>query len=109
MAPGAQASAGVEAGAELIVVDGGNRLLPRLIRYLRERREHEARWTGAIESHPAPLTIVWGDRDPIAVYPMTDRLVERRPDAARTRLTDVGHFPMLEAPDAFASAVLAGL
>jgi pimeloyl-ACP methyl ester carboxylesterase len=99
----------VGASAELVARDGGNRLLPRLIRYLAERREHEARWTGAIESHPAPLTIVWGDADPIARWAMTDRLLERRLDAARTRLAGVGHYPMLEAPDAFAAAVLAPL
>src|SRR5581483_1394294 len=49
----------VAAMAELIVRDGGHRLLPRIIRYIEERRVHETRWTGAIESHPAPLTIVW--------------------------------------------------
>jgi pimeloyl-ACP methyl ester carboxylesterase len=95
----------VAVAAELIVRDGGDRLLPRLIRYVEERREHEGRWTGAIERHPAPLTIVWGDADPIAVWPMAERLHETRPDATIVRLRDVGHYPMLEAPDAFAAAV----
>jgi pimeloyl-ACP methyl ester carboxylesterase len=95
--------------ADLVVRDGGNRLLPRLIRYLAERAEHEARWTGAIETHPAPIAIVWGDADPIADWAMTDRLVERRPDATRARLADVGHYPMVEEPEVFAEAVLARL
>ena len=95
----------VRTAAELIVRDGGDRLLPRTIRYVEERREHEGRWTGAIERHPAPLTIVWGDADPIAVWPMAERLREARPDATLVRLRGVGHYPMLEAPDAFASAL----
>jgi pimeloyl-ACP methyl ester carboxylesterase len=99
----------VRAAAELVARNGGNRLLPRLIRYIEERREHEDRWTGAIELHPAPLTIVWGDADPIAVWPMTDELLQRRPDAQRVRLEGVGHYPMLEAPAAYTSAVLSGL
>jgi pimeloyl-ACP methyl ester carboxylesterase len=99
----------VAAAAELIVRGGGNRLLPRTIRYIEDRRRHEDRFTGAIERHPAPLTVVWGDLDPIAVYAMTDQLLERRPDAARTRLEGVGHYPMVEAPAAFAAAALAGL
>ena len=99
----------VRAEAELIALEDGNRLLPRIIRYLDERRRFEQRFTGAIERHPAPLTIVWGDLDPIAIWEMTDQLVERRPDAARTRLEGVGHYPMVEAPEAFAAAVLAGL
>jgi len=95
----------VETAAELIVRDGGDRLLPRTIRYVEERREHEGRWTGAIERHPAPLTIVWGDLDPIAVWPMAERLHETSADATLVRLRGVGHYPMLEAPDAFTSAV----
>ena len=39
--------------AALIVHDGGDRLLPRLIRYIEERRRHEGRWTGSIERHDA--------------------------------------------------------
>lgn len=89
--------------------DAGHRLLPRLIRYLDERRAHEDRWTGAIERHPAPLHVVWGERDPVAVVGMADRLRQARPDATVARLPGVGHFPMLEAPAAFLAAVHDGL
>ena len=67
------------------------------------------RYTGAIEDHPSALTIVWGDQDPIAVVAMAHRLAERRPDATLRVLEGIGHYPMLEAPDRLAEAVLAGL
>ena len=89
----------------LVAHGGGNRVLPRTIRYIEERRVHEGRWTGAIERHESPLTIIWGDVDPIAVWPMAERLHERRPDATLVRLDGIGHYPMLEAPDAFNAAL----
>lgn len=99
----------VRAAAELVVRGGGNRLMPRLIRYLSDRRDHEGRFTGAIETHPAPLAVVWGDRDPIAVHAMAERLAGRRSDATLTTLEGAGHYPMIEAPGPFAEAVLAHL
>ncbi len=87
----------------------GHRLVPRLIRYLDERRENQERWTGAIEQHPSRLTVVWGDEDPIAVPAIADRLLDRRPDTHIRWLEGIGHYPMLEAPDLFAGAVLEGL
>ena len=95
----------VATAADLILGDGGDLLLPRTIRYVAERREHEGRWTGAIERHPSPLTIVWGDADPIAVWPMAERLHEARPESTLVRLRAVGHYPMLEAPDELAAAL----
>jgi pimeloyl-ACP methyl ester carboxylesterase len=94
---------------ELLTHNGGDRLLARTIRYIEDRRAEERRYTGAIETHPSPLGIVWGELDPIAVHAMTDRLLEARPDATRTTLTGVGHYPMVEAPERFAAAVLASL
>jgi len=94
---------------ELIAAADGHRLLPRLIRYIEERRRSERRYTGAIEDHPSPLHIVWGVDDPIAVVAMTDRLLLARPDAGLERLAGVGHYPMIEAPRRFADAVAAGL
>jgi pimeloyl-ACP methyl ester carboxylesterase len=94
---------------ELIARDDGHRLLPRLIRYIEERRRDEARYTGAIENHPSPLHVVWGVDDPIAVVAMTDRLREARPDAVVELLDGVGHYPMIESPARFAAAVTRGL
>lgn len=94
---------------QLLTHDGGDRLLARTIRYIEDRRAEERRYTGAIELHPSPLGIVWGALDPIAVHAMTDRLLGVRPDAIRTTLEGVGHYPMVEAPGPFAAAVLAAL
>lgn len=84
----------------------GQRLLPRTIRYIEDRRAEESRFTGAIEKHPSPLGVVWGALDPVAVYPMTDKLIAARPDATRITLDDIGHFPMLEDAQRTADAIV---
>jgi pimeloyl-ACP methyl ester carboxylesterase len=87
----------------------GHRLLSRTIRYIEDRRTEERRYTGAIETHPSPLGVVWGADDPVAVLPMTDTLHAARPDAPITVLDGVGHYPMVESPERFAAAVLGDL
>jgi pimeloyl-ACP methyl ester carboxylesterase len=89
--------------------DNGHTMLPRTIRYIEDRRAEERRYTGAIETHPSPLGVVWGNDDPVAVTPMTDTLLEARPGTPRTILENVGHYPMIESPAAFAEAVRAYL
>jgi pimeloyl-ACP methyl ester carboxylesterase len=98
----------LDAHWQLVARGGGNRLLPRTIRYIEERRRHEGRYTGAIERHPSPLRVVWGRDDPIAVVEMVDRLARARPDAAVRILDHVGHYPMVEAPERFLWAVTTG-
>ena len=97
------------AAAALVMHHDGHRLLPRTIRYIEERRANQSRFTGAIETHPSPLGIVWGTEDPIAVRAMASRLHEVRPQSGLTWLDGVGHYPMVEAPDAFSRAVLGAL
>jgi pimeloyl-ACP methyl ester carboxylesterase len=94
---------------EQILRDDGHLVLTRLIRYIEERRRNERRFTGAIESDPSPLHIVWGLDDPIAVPSMVDTLLAARPDATVVRLAGVGHYPMVEAPGPFLEAALLGL
>jgi pimeloyl-ACP methyl ester carboxylesterase len=91
--------------AALVLADGGGRVMPRIIRYIEERHVHEHRWTGAIEKHPAPVTVIWGDRDPVAVWPMVEQLASRRTDATVVRLDGVGHYPMVENPGRFNAAL----
>ncbi len=92
---------------EMIAHLDGHLLLPRLIRYVEERKRHERRFTGAIEVHHSPLVVVWGGDDPIAVPSMADRLWRARGESGpRPRLLDgVGHYPMVEAPDRFVAAL----
>jgi pimeloyl-ACP methyl ester carboxylesterase len=94
------------ASVDLVTHAEGHLLLPRLIRYIAERRRSEHRFTGAIETHPSPLAVVWGRDDPIAVPAMVDRLSGARPDCSVTLLDGVGHYPMVEDPDRFVDAVV---
>jgi pimeloyl-ACP methyl ester carboxylesterase len=95
----------LEAHWQLVSAGGGERLLPRLARYIEERRRLESRFTPPVVDHPSPLTVVWGTDDPIAVPAMADRLEAARPDARVVRLDGVGHYPMVEAPGRFLAAV----
>jgi pimeloyl-ACP methyl ester carboxylesterase len=98
----------LDAAWEIISTDQGERLLPRLARYIEERRQDERRFTPPLTDHPSPLTVVWGTDDPIAVPAMADRLAADRPDARVILLDGVGHYPMVEAPDRFLDALAVG-
>ena len=90
---------------ELLARNDGQTLLPRLIRYIEERHEHESRWIHALREHPTPITVAWGDRDPIAVYGMAERFCKERPGTPLVTLSGVGHFPMIEAPGPLYGAI----
>ena len=94
---------------ELLSRNDGQTILPRTIRYIEERRVHEGRWIAALRDHPSPITVVWGERDPIAVYAMAERFVSERPGTPLVRLDGVGHFPMIEAAGPLYDAIEAAL
>ncbi len=95
----------LDAQWEMIAHLDGHLLLPRLIRYIEERRRGEERFTGAIEGHPSPLTVVWGADDPIAVPAMAERLCRARGQDPPVLLEGVGHYPMIEAPERLVDAL----
>jgi pimeloyl-ACP methyl ester carboxylesterase len=86
--------------------DGGQRNAHRLIRYMPDRVQHAERWVTALETTDVPLAFVWGMRDPISGAHIAERIRERRPDAPLTALADVAHWPLLEAPQRTAAAIL---
>ncbi len=94
---------------ELASYQDGHQLLARTIRYIEDRQAEERRFSGAIEQHPSPLHIIWGALDPVAVYPMAQRLHGIRPDSPLVTLETIGHYPMIEDPDAFSAAMLTAL
>ncbi|MGH2739838.1 MAG: alpha/beta fold hydrolase [Actinomycetota bacterium] len=95
----------LEAMVWLIGNNNGDRLLPRLIRYIEERRENQDRWTAGLVEYPGPMTAIWGEQDPIAVVGMAHHLKELRPETEVVTWPDVGHWPSIEVPERLATAV----
>ena len=78
----------------------GQRILHLLIRYIRDREEHGARWTRALEQTDVPLGFVWGMLDPVSGAHMAERDPRARcRDAPFAALEDVSHWPQVEAPE----------
>lgn len=84
---------------------GGVPLMHDLLAYLIDRREHADRWRGALARSDVPMAFVWGDVDPVSGAHMIERVTELRPDTVIVRMPDVGHWPLLEAPDEVASVI----
>jgi pimeloyl-ACP methyl ester carboxylesterase len=76
----------------------GHLRLPRIMGYYAERVRFRERWIGALEAFPRPSLLLWGRRDPVAVFAIAERLAEEIPHAHLEALADVGHYPQLEAP-----------
>jgi pimeloyl-ACP methyl ester carboxylesterase len=84
---------------------GGVARMHELLHYIADRRTHEARWRAALETSDLPMAFVWGDLDPVSGAHMIARVEERLPQADVRRLADVGHWPLLEAPDEVVAAI----
>jgi pimeloyl-ACP methyl ester carboxylesterase len=93
----------------LLIRDEGKNRLPEITQYLRDRVRYWDRWVGALRACDLPTHVLWGAEDPI-----TGREVARvhHDEIAKSTLTlldGVGHYPMLEAPDRWAEALIARL
>ena len=92
--------------AQIYANDGG-RVMSNIVRYLLERKEFYNRWVGTLANFDsAPMTVLWGKDDPVAVLPMADRIKAWRPYTTLYKLDGVGHWPSIEAPDVIAEAIL---
>jgi pimeloyl-ACP methyl ester carboxylesterase len=89
--------------------DGGAKIAHRLLHYVGDRVANGPRWIDALERAEVPMRFVWGDLDPVSGAHVAERLEARLPgwpaDRELRRLSDVGHWPPLEAPDEVAAAV----
>jgi pimeloyl-ACP methyl ester carboxylesterase len=90
----------------LIAENGGQRAIPRLLRYLDERRRHRERWVGALVHTRVPLRLINGSEDPVSGAHMAQRYAELVPDPDVIAMPGIGHYPQVEAPDRTLAAFL---
>jgi pimeloyl-ACP methyl ester carboxylesterase len=91
-----------------LALGDGFAILPRIARYNLERAWYADRWRPILGHTKVPISVVWGDRDPIAVLEIGQRLADMS-GGPLTILAGVGHFPQVEAPAEWTDAVLAAL
>jgi pimeloyl-ACP methyl ester carboxylesterase len=80
---------------DLIAYQDGNRRLPALSLYMRERYIHRDRWIGALK-HASPIQFVWADGDPVANVEMGRALSREVLQAKYKELSGLGHFLLME-------------
>ena len=84
----------------LVRGNGGRYVFHLLIRYMTERVQYRERWVGALQAAKIPLCFINGVADPISGQHMVDRYRELIPNPQVVELKDIGHFPLIEAPEA---------
>lgn len=89
----------LEAVWQLVNYNTGLRVLPPLLHYIAERREHRERWVNALRGAPHPLALVNGSDDPVSGAHMVARFRAVVGEQHFIReLPGIGHYPQLEAP-----------
>ncbi len=94
---------------QLLEHNDGRKVMPQITQYLRDRRIYWHRWVGALKSTPLPTSFVWGSEDPVVGGDVATLHHEETPGSQLRLLEGVGHYPMLEAPQAWLEAVLSVL
>ena len=84
--------------------NGGKAVMPKLLRYIGERRQHRERWVGALQHAGVPLALINGLEDPISGRSIVARWRDLLPEAPVFELAGVGHYPQVEAPEAVLAA-----
>jgi len=89
---------------DLIAYQEGNRRLPALSLYMRERYIHRERWIGALKKTKR-IQFIWADGDPVANVDLGRALSKEVPQARYTELAGLGHFLLMEDPKAVATRI----
>ena len=100
----------LDAMTHQVFYDQGSRVMAQTLRYLKERKEDLGRWSRTFFTfQSAPMTLIWGQQDPVAVEAMADRVKKERPYTDLYKYADVGHWPSIEAADRIGDAIVARL
>ena len=77
----------------------GAKSFARRIHYMKDRRENEARWVGALKETDLQSIMINGVEDPVSGGHVCDVIEKEIPAIQVVRLDNIGHFPLIESPD----------
>lgn len=89
---------------ELLARADGRRVVPKLLRYITERKARRERWVGALRDASIPLCLIDGIADPVSGTDIVARWRALLPGRPVVELEGVGHYPQIEAPGRVLSA-----
>jgi pimeloyl-ACP methyl ester carboxylesterase len=92
--------------ADQILYNNGDRVFNRQIRYMMQRKVHLQRWQAGIIGFNGPVSMFWGELDPISVVAMADAWKEMQPKIELHKWPDVAHWPMIDVPGRVVKIIL---
>lgn len=95
----------IDSAWEIMVLNNGKAAIPRVIRYMAERKKNAARWTRALAEADVPLRLINGVEDPISGGHVADFYEKVIPEPDIVRLKNVGHYPQIEVPEVVLKAI----
>lgn len=90
---------------KLITENNGIAMMPRLIRYMVERRTYRERWVMPLVKRIVPIRLINGMEDPVSGKHAADRFAEVVPQADIILLENCGHYPHVETPNEVLKAI----
>jgi pimeloyl-ACP methyl ester carboxylesterase len=92
--------------ADQILFNNGDRVFNRQIRYMKQREEFLQRWQAGIINFNGPVSMFWGELDPVSLVKMADAWKDMQPKIELHKWPDVAHWPMIDVPDRVANLIL---
>lgn len=90
----------------LLIENDGIQMMPKLIRYMKERVDNRERWVSPLENSKIPLRLINGIQDPVSGWHVADYYKEIIQEADVVLLDEAGHYPHVETPDLVLNAFL---
>tara|TARA_B100001059_G_C17603064_1_gene460570 strand:+ start:476 stop:790 length:315 start_codon:yes stop_codon:yes gene_type:complete len=90
----------------LLIYNNGLRVMPKLIKYITQRKQNEQRWVGAMINSDIPVTFIAGEQDPISGKHMLEHYKKTIPNARVQGFVELGHYPQIEDAKAITEAYL---
>ena len=82
----------------LVDSNHGQRIMHKLIGYIPQRRVQRERWVSAMQRGEIPLRLINGEVDPVSGAHMVARYRQLIPAPDTVLLSEIGHYPQIEAP-----------